>query len=35
MTVGPYTVKNKNDTQLIQDILVFFKFEEDIPCKYD
>ena len=35
MTVGPFTVKNKNDAKLIEDIMACFKFKEDIRCQYD
>ena len=35
MTVGPYTIKNKNVSKLIEDIMVSFQFEEYIPCQYD
>ena len=32
MTIGPFTVKNKNVAKLIEDIMVCFQFEEYIPC---
>ena len=35
VTVGPFTVKNKNTAKLIEEIMVCFQFEEDIPCQYD
>ena len=35
MTIGPFTVKNKNDVKIIEEIMACFQFEEDISCQYD
>ena len=35
MTIGPFTVKNKNDVKMFEEIMVFFQFQEDISCQYD
>ena len=34
ITIGPFIVKNKTIVQLIEDILSYFRFEEDVPCQY-
>ena len=35
VTVGPFTFKNSNVVKIIEEIMVFFQFEEDIACQYD
>lgn len=35
MTVGPFTIKNRNDVKIIEEIMVCFQFEEDMSCQYD
>ena len=35
VTIGPFTVKNRNATKIIEDIMACFQFEEDIACQYD
>ena len=35
VTVGPFTVKNRNVVKIIEEIMVRFQFEEDISCQYD
>jgi hypothetical protein len=35
VTIGPFTVKNRNVVKIIEEIIVFFQFEEDIACQYD
>lgn len=35
VTVGPFTVKNRNVVKIIEEIMVFFQFEDDITCQYD
>lgn len=35
ITIGPFTVKSRSTTQLIEDILTCFGFEEDVSCQYD
>lgn len=35
ITISPFTVKSKSTTQLIEDMLTYFGFEEDVSCQYD
>lgn len=35
ITIGSFIVKSKSTTQLIEDILACFGFQEDVSCQYD
>lgn len=35
LTVGPFIVKNWNVAKIIEEIMVYFQFEEDISFQYD
>lgn len=35
VTVGPFTVKNRNVVKIIEEIMTCFQFQEEISCQYD
>ena len=35
LTIGPFTVKNKEVVKLIDEMMACYKFEEDQACQYD
>ena len=35
MTIGPFTVKNRNVVKIIEEVMACFQFEDGISCQYD
>ena len=35
MIIGPFTFKNRNVVKIIEEVMAFFQFEEDISYQYD